>query len=72
MIVCLCNVASRDDIANAIGHGAHSVEQVGSHCGAGTGCGACHDYIRDMLEQARATCPGGGCQDCPRGSREAA
>lgn len=66
MIVCLCEVATDRDIADAISDGAHTVDQVGQRCGAGTGCGACREFILDMLETARVTCPGRGCGDCRR------
>ena len=72
MIICLCETSTDQDIGNAIADGAHTVEQVGRRCGAGTGCGACREYIAEMLDEARAACPGGGrCMDCPR-TREAA
>jgi bacterioferritin-associated ferredoxin len=73
VIVCLCEVATDRDIAAAIADGAHTVEQVGRRCGAGTGCGSCRDFILDMLEESRASCSGTGCGDCAlRSSREAA
>ena len=72
MIVCLCKVVTNHDIESAIGQGAHSLDHVGQRCGAGTGCGACHEYIEAMIERARANCPGTGCQGCELGTREAA
>ncbi len=72
MIVCHCRVATDKDISSAIDSGAHTVEQIGRMCGAGTGCGACHGYLADRLDEARASCPGqGNCLDCSR-AREAA
>jgi bacterioferritin-associated ferredoxin len=35
-----------------------SVEDIGDACGAGTGCGGCHDSILDVVaEEARVTTP---------------
>ena len=69
MIVCLCMVSTHEDIAGAIADGAHTTEQVGERCGAGTGCGTCKEYIAEMIEKSGASC-GGDCRDCP-GSRRA-
>ena len=71
MIVCLCVVTTEKEIAGAISDGAHTVEQVGDHCGAGTGCGSCREYIRGMIEQSGAECPGRGCTQCPRSTHRA-
>lgn len=70
MIVCICEVCTDKDITEAIEGGAHTVAQVGQRCGAGTGCGACREYILDMLDDAQATCPGSGCMGCRRASTE--
>jgi bacterioferritin-associated ferredoxin len=67
VIVCFCKTASNRDIASAISEGAHTVEQIGDHCGAGTGCGSCREFIAEMIEAAGASCPGKGrCHECPR------
>lgn len=71
MIVCLCVVTTETEITSAISDGAHTVEQVGDHCGAGTGCGSCREYISALLERSGATCPGSGCAQCPRSARHA-
>ncbi|HWN70960.1 MAG TPA: (2Fe-2S)-binding protein [Haliangium sp.] len=69
MIVCFCKTASNRDIASAISEGAHTVDQIGDHCGAGTGCGSCREFIAGMIEEAGASCPGKGrCYECPRSS----
>jgi bacterioferritin-associated ferredoxin len=65
VIVCFCVTSSDRDIAEAIDAGAHTVEQVGRTCGAGTGCGSCRGYIRDMIDSCGARCPP-QCRDCPR------
>ena len=66
MIVCLCHGVRDRDIDAAIGDGADSVEAVGEHCGAGTGCGACIPDIEDKLERA-GRCDRSRAGDCPRG-----
>lgn len=66
MIVCLCEIATDKDISLAIAEGAHTVDQVGERCGAGTGCGTCRGFIGEMIEKAQARCPGTGYSDCPR------
>jgi len=56
MLVCLCKVVSDKDIRRAIDDGATNVKQVAKCTGAGTGCGACHDAIRDEIDE-RTQCP---------------
>lgn len=51
MIVCLCEGVRQNEVQAAIEDGAASVEAVGRACGAGTGCGSCHETIGDMLVQ---------------------
>lgn len=65
MIVCFCKTSSTRDIASAISEGAHTVDQIGERCGAGTGCGSCREFIAEMIEAAGARCPGKGrCFEC--------
>jgi bacterioferritin-associated ferredoxin len=52
MLVCLCHPANERDIESCIRDGARSVEDIGEMCGAGTGCGACRDDLRERLERA--------------------
>jgi bacterioferritin-associated ferredoxin len=52
MLVCLCHPASERQIESCIQEGARSVEDIGEMCGAGTGCGACRDELRECLERA--------------------
>ena len=50
-------------VKEAIGQGAGSVDEVGDACGAGTGCGACHEQIQDMIDTENRSCAracGGG------------
>ena len=42
-----------------IDEGARSVEEIGQRCGAGTGCGACVEELRDRLNAK-------GANNCPR------
>jgi bacterioferritin-associated ferredoxin len=51
MIVCICRRVSDRTIRSSIDAGASSVEEVGRSCRAGTGCGACHETIREMLAE---------------------
>jgi bacterioferritin-associated ferredoxin len=69
VIVCFCITSNDRDIATAIASGAHTVDQVGEQCGAGTGCGSCREFIQEMIEASGADCPGNGrCSECPRSS----
>ena len=78
MIICLCKGISDKHVRESIGRGASTVEEVADDCGAGTGCGTCHDMIHMMLADdgsatpidlaraaARASCAP-SCADCPR------
>ncbi|ATB36604.1 hypothetical protein CYFUS_002019 [Cystobacter fuscus] len=53
MIVCLCRAVSDRTIRARISEGAHTVEELGSACGAGTGCGGCHDQLSQLIGEAR-------------------
>ncbi len=61
MLVCLCYPASEQKIDSVIDDGAHSVEEIGRRCGAGTGCGSCREELRDRL--AAKGCCGGAPRD---------
>jgi NAD(P)H-nitrite reductase large subunit len=51
--VCTCMSVSRREIVGAIGSlGLKTVEQVGEHTQAGTGCGTCRGEIRSLLAVA--------------------
>jgi bacterioferritin-associated ferredoxin len=54
MLVCLCHPTNDRDVEECIREGARTVEDVGEMCGAGTGCGACRDDLRERLERAGA------------------
>jgi len=51
MFVCICARVRECEVRTAIRHGARSEVSVGDACGAGTGCGSCHDRIRDMIAE---------------------
>ncbi|WP_095982980.1 (2Fe-2S)-binding protein [Melittangium boletus] len=55
MIVCLCRAVSDRTIRARIAEGARTVEELGDACGAGTGCGGCHDQMTQLLGEARQT-----------------
>ena len=63
MIVCLCHPTSDRDVDAIIDDGARTVEDIGRRCGAGTGCGACVDELRDRLSAKGAGCPRDAAQD---------
>ena len=51
-LVCHCLAVAESEIRAAIRAGADSVESVGHHCEAGTGCQSCHAPIRALLQDA--------------------
>ena len=53
MYVCVCRGITDRDIRNAVADGARSVADVARLLGAGTGCGGCHDFTRDLIQEAR-------------------
>jgi bacterioferritin-associated ferredoxin len=59
VLVCICHPASDRDIDAIIDDGARTVKDIGQKCGAGTGCGACVDELRDRLAAK-------GSNGCPR------
>jgi bacterioferritin-associated ferredoxin len=59
VLVCLCHPASNREIDSVIDEGARTVEEIGARCGAGTGCGACVDDLRERLSAK-------GANGCPR------
>jgi len=59
VLVCLCHPASNREIDSVIDEGARTVEEIGQRCGAGTGCGACVDDLRERLSAK-------GANSCPR------
>jgi len=61
VLVCICHPTSDRDLDTVIDDGARTVQEIGQRCGAGTGCGACIDELRDRLVNRGAN----GCsRDC--------
>ncbi len=59
MIVCMCHPTSDRDVDAIIDDGARTVEEIGRRCGAGTGCGACVDELRErLLAKGASGCSG--------------
>ena len=57
MLVCHCHALTDRDIRRAVRSGAHTLDEVGMHCGAGTGCGGCREAVQDIVacEKRRLT-----------------
>ncbi len=53
MYACLCAAATKAQVQTSILAGALTVEEIGDHCGAGTGCGSCVRRLQRMLDEAR-------------------
>ena len=53
MFVCICVAVPDTEIRSCVARGASTVEEVGDACGAGTGCGSCHDKIDTLLAASR-------------------
>jgi len=49
MFVCICAAVPDTEIRSCVADGASTVEEVGDACGAGTGCGSCHDRLEAFL-----------------------
>jgi bacterioferritin-associated ferredoxin len=47
--VCICFAVTESELTGVLAAGAHSEEEVGDACGAGTGCGSCLDRICDRI-----------------------
>jgi bacterioferritin-associated ferredoxin len=47
---CICHAVHENEVRDCISNGAHSEEAIGEACGAGTGCGVCHERLVDMIE----------------------
>lgn len=54
MIICLCTGATDRAVRRAIEGGATCMTALQQSCGAGTGCGSCHDMLRAMLRERGA------------------
>jgi len=54
MYVCICTGVTDTQVQSCIAAGAGTIDAVGDACGAGTGCGSCHDHIDVILAAANA------------------
>lgn len=57
MIVCLCEGVSQRKVADAVAHGARSLDRLTRATGAGSSCGSCHNALRDLLATHAAAMP---------------
>jgi bacterioferritin-associated ferredoxin len=46
---CLCAAVTEAEVRMCILAGARSAEEIGDRCGAGTGCGSCHERLDLMV-----------------------
>jgi bacterioferritin-associated ferredoxin len=53
MWVCHCRAVSDAKVLQAIAEGAEDESDIGRLCGAGTGCGSCHDELRRLCASSR-------------------
>lgn len=56
-VLCRCSGATYGDVQRACANGCSSVDDVGSACRAGTGCGGCRTVIERMLTHAGEAAP---------------
>ena len=54
MWVCHCRAVTDSHIREAIAAGADDENEIGRVCGAGTGCGSCHDELRRLCAESRS------------------
>ncbi|HLL64825.1 MAG TPA: (2Fe-2S)-binding protein [Micromonosporaceae bacterium] len=54
MYVCICARVRDCELRAVIRRGAHSDEAIGEACGAGTGCGTCHQRIDEVVQETLA------------------
>jgi bacterioferritin-associated ferredoxin len=50
--VCICSAVTRDEFDRAVSDGARCLDSVGERCGAGTGCGTCHERLASLLSSS--------------------
>jgi bacterioferritin-associated ferredoxin len=55
MWVCHCRAVTDSRVLEAIAEGAADEADIGRVCGAGTGCGSCHDELRRLCEASRTS-----------------
>ena len=54
MWVCHCHAVTDKHVREAIDAGAADETQIGRLCGAGTGCGSCHEELRRLCAESRS------------------
>jgi bacterioferritin-associated ferredoxin len=52
MWVCHCRAVTDSMVRQVIEAGADNENEIGEECGAGTGCGSCHDELRRLCEES--------------------
>ena len=55
MWVCHCRAVTDSRVLEAIAEGATDEADIGRVCGAGTGCGSCHDELRRLCEASQTS-----------------
>jgi len=55
MYVCVCHGITDRDIREAVAEGASSVTDIARMLGAGTCCGTCQDFTRELIREARSS-----------------
>jgi bacterioferritin-associated ferredoxin len=53
MWVCHCRAVTDTKVREVIADGAVDEVEIGRECGAGTGCGSCHDELRRLCHESR-------------------
>jgi bacterioferritin-associated ferredoxin len=53
MWVCHCRAVTDSKVRDAIAAGADDEIEIGRVCGAGTGCGSCHETLRKLCDESR-------------------
>lgn len=48
--VCVCYQATEEEIVGWIRQGVTTVQGLGERCGAGQGCGDCHEMLEELVE----------------------
>lgn len=56
MYVCVCHAVTENEVNAEVALGARSVAEIGERCGAGTGCGMCHEKLRALLPIRAVPC----------------
>ena len=51
MYACICAAVPECEVRRCIAAGADTPEKIGEQCQAGTGCGGCHDTLRQLIEE---------------------